>query len=117
MGLGGCGWAEETGGRSDFMDQPLVSREFLKFARAKYRTVPSSRQTFGVLGRHPRKSEAEWRMERQEEAGQLAPGTRVRIHAAHFGIGTAQSEAGTAHGDCGLWSVSYTHLRAHETLR
>ena len=48
MGLGGCGWAEETGGRSDFMDQLLVSREILKFARAKCRTALSSRQTFGV---------------------------------------------------------------------
>ena len=51
MGLGGFGWAEETGRRPDFMDQLLVSREILKFARAKCRTALSSRQTFGVLDR------------------------------------------------------------------
>ena len=32
MGLGGFGWAEETGRRPDFMDQLLVSREILNFA-------------------------------------------------------------------------------------
>ena len=45
MGLGGFGWAEETGRRPDFMDQLLVSRENLKFAHAKCRTALSSRQT------------------------------------------------------------------------